>query len=158
MAKADELMAICTPVVTGMGYELWGIEYLSQGKNSVLRIYIDHEDGVTVDDCADVSAQIASVLDVEDPIGTAYTLEISSPGMDRPLFNIEQCRQQVGQWVRLKLRVPVDGKRKVKGQLMGVEDDSLVVRSGEYEYVLPYEQVEKANIMPVFEKNTGRNR
>lgn len=158
MAKADELLTICTPVVEGMGYDLWGVEYIAQGKNSVLRIYIDHADGVTVDDCADVSAQIASVLDVEDPIGTAYTLEISSPGMDRPLFTLDQCRQQVGQWLRLRLRVPFDGKRKIKGQLVDVEDESLVVRSGEFEYVLPYEQVEKANIIPVFEKNTGHNR
>jgi ribosome maturation factor RimP len=79
-----------------MGYTFWGLEYLSQGKDTVLRVFIDHENGITVDDCAAVSRQISSVMDVEDPISQVYNLEVSSPGMDRPVFTLEQYASLAG--------------------------------------------------------------
>lgn len=158
MAKTDELTVLCKPVVEGLGFLFWGVEYIAQGRNTVLRIYIDHADGVTVDHCADVSRQMAAVLDVEDPIGSAYTLEVSSPGLDRPLFTLAQCNSQAGHWLRLRLREPFEGKRKLKGLLVAVEDESLVIRVGEYDYVLPWEQIEKANVIPVFDDGSGDKR
>lgn len=151
MAKTDQIIEICAPVVEGLGYEFWGIEYVAQGKHSVLRVYVDHADGVTVDDCARVSHQLAAVLDVEDPIGSAYDLEVSSPGMDRPLFQLAQYSQFPGAWVHIRLKYPFEGKRKLKGVIQGVEDDSVVILIDDYEYLLPFEQIDKANILPVFE-------
>ena len=151
MAKADTVSAICQPVVEGLGFDLWGVEYLAQGQHSVLRVYIDHPDGITVDHCADISRQLAAVLDVEDPITTAYTLEVSSPGMDRPLFSAEQYEQFTGAWANLKLRFPFEGKRRYKGVIQGLEDGAVVLLVDEHELLLPLEQIEKANILPVFE-------
>src|SRR5699024_5159739 len=109
-----------------MGFELWGLELQAQGKNSRLVIYIDSPDGITVDHCADVSRQISGILDVEDPISGQYQLEVSSPGMERPLFTLEQFRQYAGSIVTLRLRAPYDGRRKFKGLLAGVEDDEVL--------------------------------
>src|SRR5210317_906283 len=89
MATKDQQIAeLLESSVAALGFELWGVEYLSQGRHSTLRVYIDAEDGITVDDCARVSEQVGSVLDVEDPINGEYTLEVSSPGMDRLLFRL----------------------------------------------------------------------
>lgn len=83
--RSDDLNALLGPVVEAMGYEFWGLEYL-QGRGAVLRIFIDKDDGISVDDCAAVSHQASGVLDVEDLISGEYNLEVSSPGMERPLF------------------------------------------------------------------------
>ncbi len=136
------------PTVEAMGYELWGVEYLSQGRHSLLRLYIESESGITVDDCAVVSEQAGSVLDVEDPISGEYTLEVSSPGMDRLLFRLEQYPGYVGEIVELRLRSPFEGRRKFKGILKGVEGEDVVVQVDEHEYLLPHSAVEKARIQP----------
>lgn len=150
--KASQLHQMFEPAVKAMGYELWGIEHLSQGRHSMLRIYIDSENGITVDDCARVSHQLSGILDVEDPITGEYTLEVSSPGMDRPLFSMEQFRAYVGSDVNLRLRSAFEGRRKFSGQLTAVEDDDvIVVAVDEHEYLLPYELIEKANVVPRFD-------
>lgn len=133
-----------------MGYELWGIEYMSQGRRSLLRIYIDSEIGITADDCARVSHQVGGVLDVEDPIAGEYRLEVSSPGMDRPLFTLAQFTRFVGSDVKVRLRSAFEGQRKFSGRLVGVENEDVVVAVGEHEYLLPLEQIEKANVVPRF--------
>ena len=92
----------------------------------MLRVYIDSENGVGVDDCAKVSRQVSGVLDVEDPISGEYTLEVSSPGMDRPLFKLSQYQDYIGHVVQLRLRMPFDGRRKFKGVLNGIEDEDIV--------------------------------
>jgi len=89
-SKEQQLSDMLETTVEALGFELWGVEYLSQGRHSVLRIYIESENGITVDDCAAVSEQVGSVLDVEDPVTGEYTLEVSSPGMDRLLFKLAQ--------------------------------------------------------------------
>lgn len=104
-SKLEQLQAIVAPVIEALGYECWGIEFLSQGKHSLLRIYIDHADGIFIEDCEKVSRQVSGVLDVEDPISNEYTLEVSSPGMDRPLFTLEQFAAHAGEQVKIKLRV-----------------------------------------------------
>lgn len=151
MAKVDEIIAISKPVVEGLGFELWGVEYVAQGKHSTLRIFIEHENGIGVEHCTEVSHQLAAVYDVEDPITNAYTLEVSSPGLDRPLFTLDQYARFEGHQVKLRLKYPFEGRRKFEGIIAGVEDEQVLVQSGEYEYMLPFEQIDKANIVPVFE-------
>ncbi len=148
--KTEQLVELLEPVVTGMAYEFWGIEFIAQGKHSVLRVFIDAEKGIDVDDCAEVSRQISSVLDVEDPITTEYNLEVSSPGMDRPLFKLAQYEKFVGHQVQLRLRVPFEGRRRFTGLLKGVEGEDVVVEVDNEEYLLPIDAIDKANVVPKF--------
>lgn len=133
--------------IQALGLELWGVELLRQGKYSLLRIYIEREEGVTIDDCEKASRQISALLDVEDPITGEYTLEVSSPGMDRPLFTVEQYSQYVGSEVDLKLRRPIDGRRKFKGQILKVTEDIIGLLVDGSEYDLEFPEIEKANIV-----------
>ena len=140
------------PVVEGLGYEFWGLEYRSQGRHAVLRIFIDDvEKGISVDDCEKVSRQVSGVLDVEDPIQVEYTLEVSSPGMDRPLFQLAQYEAFAGHRVEIRLRMPFEGRRKFQGLLKGIEDADVVVIVDDHEYLLPFDSIERAHIVPVFE-------
>ncbi|WP_100638163.1 ribosome maturation factor RimP [Marinobacter salexigens] len=150
--KLKQLEDILRPVVEGLGYEFWGIEYRSKGYQSMLRVFIDDaENGIGIDDCEKVSRQISGVMDVEDPIQTEYTLEVSSPGMDRPLFRLEQYQAFVGHKVQIRLRMAFEGRRKFQGLLKGVEGDDVVVVVDDHEYLLPFDSIEKAQIIPVFE-------
>lgn len=139
------------PVVEGLGYEFWGLEFRSQGHQSMLRIFIDAEAGISVDDCEKVSRQVSGVLDVEDPIQSEYTLEVSSPGMDRPLFRLEQFEAFVGHKVQIRLRMAFEGRRKFQGLLKGIEGQDVVVIVDDHEYLLPFDSIERAHIVPVFE-------
>lgn len=145
------LQTLLEPSVTALGYQLWGVEYLAQGRSALLRIYIDADDGITVEDCARVSHQVSGVLDVEDPIAGEYRLEVSSPGMDRPLFRLEQFAQAAGDTVKLKLRMNYEGRRNFKGRLVGVEEDEVVLLVDDHEYLFPLGDIEKANVVPDFE-------
>ena len=151
-AKLKQLEDILRPVVEGLGYEFWGIEFRSHGHHSNLRVFIDDaENGIAIDDCEKVSRQVSGVMDVEDPIQTEYTLEVSSPGMDRPLFRLEQYEAFIGHKVQIKLRMAFEGRRKFLGLIKGVEGDDVVVVVDDHEYLLPFDSIEKANIVPVFE-------
>lgn len=150
-SKLEQLQALLAPVVEALGYVCWGVEYISQGRHSLLRVYIDHPDGILVEDCEKVSRQVSGVLDVEDPITNEYTLEVSSPGMDRPLFTLEQFAAHAGEQVKVKLRSPFEGRRNFQGLLRGVEDQDVVVQVDEHEYLLPIEMIDKANVVPRFE-------
>ncbi|MBD9482456.1 ribosome maturation factor RimP [Pseudomonas sp. PDM14] len=150
-SKLEQLQDLLAPVVESLGYECWGLEFLSQGRHSLLRIYIDHADGILVEDCEKVSRQISGVLDVEDPIASEYTLEVSSPGMDRPLFTLEQFAAHGGEQVKIKLRSPFDGRRNFQGLLRGVEEQDVVVLVDDHEYLLPIDLIDKANIIPRFD-------
>ncbi|MDM3871294.1 ribosome maturation factor RimP [Porticoccus sp. W117] len=149
-AKSEQLRQLFEPVVDALGCQLWGLELLPQGKHMLLRIYIDKADGVGVEDCERVSRQVSSLLDVEDPISGEYTLEVSSPGADRPLYTLAQCEQFIGESVSIKLRFPYEGRRNFKGLLKGVEDGDVVVEVDNHEYLFPFDGVEKANIIPRF--------
>ncbi|MGB0467394.1 MAG: ribosome maturation factor RimP [Pontibacterium sp.] len=149
-AKLKQLQDLIEPGVVALGFELWGMEYLSQGRQSTLRIYIDSPEGVDVDGCAKVSHQVSGVLDVEDPITGHYTLEVSSPGMDRPLFTLEQFAAYAGNQVQVRLRIAFDGRRKFKGLLNGVEGDDVLVVVDNEEYLLPIEYIDRANVIPQF--------
>ncbi len=138
------------PTVEGLGCRLWGVEYLAQGRQSLLRVYIDRDEGVSVDDCERVSRQISAVLDVEEPLSGSYTLEVSSPGMDRALFRPEQFAESVGESVDLRLTVPFEGRRRVAGRLVGFEDDEVIVQLDDHEFLIPLENVQRARIVPDF--------
>ena len=150
MAKDTQLTEMLAPVVESMGFVFWGLEYIAQGKHTVLCVYIDHADGITVDHCASVSRQLSSVLDVEDPISQDYTLEVSSPGMDRPLFTLEQFQAYANHIIDVRLRMPFDGRRKFKGQLIGTEQEDVVLFVDGHEYLLPIELIDKARVVPQF--------
>jgi len=150
-SKLEQLQALLSPVVEALGYECWGIEFFSQGRHSLLRVFIDHANGILLEDCEKVSRQLSGVLDVEDPISAEYTLEVSSPGMDRPLFTLEQFSRYAGEQVKVKLRSPFEGRRNFQGLLRGIEDQDVVVLVDDHEYLLPIDMIDKANITPRFE-------
>jgi ribosome maturation factor RimP len=145
-----QLTALVAPVVNALDLDLWGIELLPQGHDKVVRIYIDSEDGVKLEECEAVSRQLSALFDVEEPISGNYTLEVSSPGMDRPLYNEAQFKLYVGSEVKLKLRVRFDGRRNLRGIITAVEDGEISMRVDDHEYTLPLESIEKAKIVPRF--------
>lgn len=149
-SKHDLLTALLQPVVASLDCELWGLELFSKGRETVVRLYIDRADGVTLEDCEKVSRQVSSVMDVEDPIASEYTLEVSSPGMDRPLYTLDQFARYIGEQVSIRLRSAFEGRRKFTGLLNGVEDEDVLVVVDDNEYLLPIELIEKANIIPRF--------
>jgi ribosome maturation factor RimP len=154
-SKEQQLIELIRPVVEALGFELWGLDYSSRGKDSVLCIYIESEKGILVDDCAQVSRQVSGVLDVEDPITSEYNLEVSSPGMDRPLFTLEQFNRYVGEFVDVKLRYAFEGRRKFKGKLVAIEDgEDIVVQVDSHEYLLPIDAIDKANL--IFQDNKSK--
>ncbi|CAM3989480.1 ribosome maturation factor RimP [Vreelandella rituensis] len=149
--KHAALYALIEPVVAAMGFELWGIDHLSQGKHSRLVVYIERDSGVSVEDCADVSRQVSAVFDVEDPIAGEYRLEVSSPGMARPLYTLDHYIRFQGHQIALKLRLPFDGRRKFQGLLAGVEGDDVLLQFEGEEYCFPIESIDQAHIVPQFE-------
>jgi len=149
-AVNEQLRELIEPVVTGMDYEPWGLEYLTQGKYSILKIYIESDKGIDVDDCARISRQVSGLLDVEETISGKYTLEVSSPGMDRRLFTKVQFELYKGAKVKINLRNRYEGRRKFTGLLCGIEDDDVVIRTGDEEFLFPFDEVDKANVIPEF--------
>ena len=146
--RERQLTELLEPTVEALGFELWGVEYVASGKHTLLRLYIDAEQGITVDNCAAVSEQVSAVMDVEDPISSEYTLEVSSPGMDRLLFKLDQYPAYVGEWVELRLRSPFEGRRKFLGVLKGIEGDEVVIHVDDHEYLLPHSAIDKARVQP----------
>ncbi len=144
------LRGLVEPVVVGLGYELVGIEEGALGRGGVLRVYIDSRTGITLRDCERVSQQISSVLDVEDPIRGSYTLEVSSPGLDRPLFRLEDFERFQGARVRIELKAPAGGRRRFLGRLLGVAGTEIVVVAEDGEqHRLPFGAIRKARLVPV---------
>ena len=149
-------------LIRSMGYELVGCDLLPQGRQATFRVYIDQIGGVTIDDCSKVSHQISAMMDVYDPIQSKYTLEVSSPGIDRPLFEIEHYRQHIGSRIKVRLNVAMKGRRQYRGILKQVEGETiclLVEESGE-EVIVPFSMVERANLIGDihFRRAQDRNR
>ena len=147
---SEQLSQLLRPVVEAMGYELVGVEYLDRRGDGLLRVYIDQEAGISVDDCQQVSHQVSGLLDVEDPVAGAYTLEVSSPGLDRPLFTAEHYQRFAGHTVRIQLGAPLDGKRKFTGLLQGMQGSDILVEVEGTCLALPLAQVQKARLVPEF--------
>lgn len=145
MQGLDELFE---PVVESMGYELVGVEFSGGASHGTLRVYIDREEGVSIGDCASISHQISAILDVEEPIQQAYDLEVSSPGLDRPLFKATDFERFSGQQVKIKMSTGLDGRRNFKGVLQGVIDSRLIKVEVDGEvFQLPLTDIGKANLI-----------
>ncbi|KTC64555.1 NusA-like protein (plasmid) [Legionella adelaidensis] len=142
----DEIEALIEPTIENMGYTLWGCEYLAQGKHSLLRIYIDKPEGIQLEDCEKVSKQVSAILDVEDPIPGNYSLEVSSPGIPKPLFYNWQFREYLGQEVNIKLYKPVGGKRKITGLIAAADEDKLTLKVNNEQQEFLFSNIVKANL------------
>lgn len=149
MRKVEStLHGLLASVINGMDYEFVGCELLRQGRGSLLRIYIDRPQGITVDDCSKVSLQLSAMLDVEDPIQGNYTLEVSSPGLNRPLFDVAHYQNQIGQKIKVRLHAPVENRRKFVGTLIKVDEDKIHLMTDESGTVaLSFSEIEKANVI-----------
>jgi len=153
MAKvAEKIQVLIGPVITDMGYELVGVEHIASGKHSILRVYIDSDNGIGLDDCEMVSRQVSAIFDVEDPITDQYNLEVSSPGIERPLFHIGHYQRFLGHDIKLRLVRPINGQRKFNGAIGSVSEANnsieLITELGPV--MLDIELIEKANLVADF--------
>jgi ribosome maturation factor RimP len=142
------LLKLLEPVLESLGYELVELEFHPQGRGSLLRVFIDREGGVNLDDCEKVSRQISAVMDVEDPIPSAYTLEVSSPGLDRPLRKHSDYTRFAGKQAKLELLIPREGRRRFTGVLRGLESDEVLIEVDEVTHRLPLGEIAKARLVP----------
>jgi ribosome maturation factor RimP len=134
-----------------LGYELVGVELTGQAKGGrLLRIYIDHADGINLDDCVQVSHQVSGVLDVEDPIRENYRLEVSSPGLDRPLFEKQHFERFTGHRARVKTRAKIDGRHRFTGVLRGLKENAVLLEDEEKLYRIPFDDIETARLVAEF--------
>jgi len=138
------------PGAEALGYELVAVE-LSGGDTSIVRIYIDTPKGVGIEDCSKASRQFSAILDVEDPISNQYTLEVSSPGMDRPLAKPLHFKAVVGQNVKIKMATLVNGRRRFSGELIEATDEFAVVEVDGEQSELPYDEMDRARLVPVYD-------
>lgn len=157
--KATEISRLLTPTVEALGLELLGVEYLPAAGNAVLRLYIDVPGGegearmVSIEDCESVSREVSALLDVEDPISSHYTLEVSSPGIDRPLFNAGQFGRFIGEQVKITLKLPQAGRRRMQGRIIRLDGQTVhigveAVGGDVQEVQVAAENIEKARLVP----------
>ena len=144
----QDLQSLLEESIDSYGYELILMELVGRKKNLVLRLYIDAPGGITLDDCAFVSRQISRLLDVEDPIQGQYTLEVSSPGVERPLAKREHFNNAVGQNVEVETMIKCDGRRNFMGQLLKVENSGIVVNVSGHPYAIEMENIRRARLKP----------
>lgn len=159
------LTELLSPSITAMGFTVWGIEYHGNTVNAILRIFIDHENGIGVDDCSAVSHQVAGLLDVNDPIPVRYTLEVSSPGLDRPLYTLEQISQYINGTVKLQLNTLIENRKRFECQIISIENELItvhvierVLKSKKKTTItdpivlqIPFDYIDKANVVTQFD-------
>jgi ribosome maturation factor RimP len=143
----DRLNNLITTTTEGLGYQLWGYEYRPHSESALLRIFIENESGIGVDDCARVSRQIGAVLDVEDIIPVAYILEVSSPGIDRVLFSQDQYEQYIGQPAKIRTRTPVDARRNFRGILEKTTDTHVSILVDKETYDIPFDVIDRTRLV-----------
>jgi ribosome maturation factor RimP len=147
--RAEEIRDMLAPTVEALGFELLGVEYAPSTGNSLLRLYIDIEDRhISAEDCEVVSREVSALLDVEDPIPGEYNLEVSSPGIDRPLFGAAQFARHLGEQAKLALRIPQEGRRRLQGRIARVEGSTVVIAEEKAEYAVAEANIEKARLVP----------
>ena len=146
----EALEKLLRPAVEDTGYELWDLEFAPRARGGLLRLYIDSPAGITLEDCERVSRAVSTVLDAEDPIPGQYTLEVSSPGLDRILRMREHFERYVGEAVRVEMRELVGGRRKFAGRLLRVRDGEIELALEDGSVMLPLDGVHKARLVPEF--------
>jgi len=143
----EALSNLIDSTVAGLGYELWGFEYRPYAESALLRIFIESEQGITVEDCAKVSRQLGAALDVDDLIPVAYILEVSSPGVDRVLFIPEHFQRYLGQQIKVRTRVAIEGRKNFKGKILVANTDDVVLEIDKQEHVIAYEFIDRARVV-----------
>ena len=159
--KASQIAEMLAPTIASLGVELLGIEYLPAPGSATLRLYIDvpaaeadatpegqEPRSVTIEDCEAVSREVSAQLDVEDPISGNYTLEVSSPGIDRPLFTLEHYRRFAGETAKVGLKLPHEGRRRLQGEILGVEGEQVAFAIDGVRYAVPFSNIDKGRIVP----------
>ena len=145
---ADELRDLLEPSIERLGYELSDLEVRLGGRNGVVRIFIDHPDGITLDDCERVSRAMSALLDIEDPLPGHYNLEVSSPGLDRKLTKIEHFQRFTGETIKVQMRFPVGGRKRFRGTLLSSNDENIVVEVDGESHSLPMATIDTARLVP----------
>ena len=135
------------PVINKLGYELWGYEFHAHGKRACLRVFIDNEAGITIEDCSLVSDQLSGILDVTDRIKTPYTLEVSSPGINRLLMKMEHFKRYEGQMAKLKLKWPIEGRRNLTCTIVDVDSQGVHVKEDDAVYAIPLSSIDQARLI-----------
>jgi len=152
MSVHAQLVELIRPAVEAMGFEFVGLEYLSNPKNRLVRIYIDREpDGIGVEDCADVSREVSALLDVDDPVAGHYSLEVSSPGLERPLFEPEHYRRFAGELAVVHLHAPIERRRKLTGTLLDASDEEVAIEVDGERVAVPLDAIRRAHLKPDLE-------
>jgi ribosome maturation factor RimP len=149
----DQLRELLAPVVAGLGYQLWELEYLPRSGGGLLRLYIDSpadasERGISLDDCERVSHVVSDTLDAADPIPSHYTLEVSSPGLDRVLRTREHFERFAGERVRLEMMQPIEGRKRFAGRLLGVGERDITLELESGRISLPIDDIHRARLAP----------
>ena len=144
-----KLLEMITPLCLARDIEIWGIDLLfgAGGRHKIVRVYLDSAQGVGIDECTEVSRHLSLALDVEDIIPGAYTLEVSSPGLERPFFSPEQMQGYIGQTVRIRLDKPLEGRKNFKGILLAVSAPMFTLNDSGVTFELNWEDVGKANLV-----------
>ncbi len=147
-------MKLLEPTVERLGYELTDLEIKLEGRDGVIRLFIDKADGVGLEDCETVSRQISALLDVEDPVPGRYVLEVSSPGLDRKLTKVEHFQRFMGEDVRVKLRFPVEGRRNFRGALRAANKENIEVEVDGESHRLSIATIEYARLVPTLQRSS----
>ncbi len=154
MDKARDIAAMLAPTVQSLGLDLLGVEYLPAPGGATLRLYIDVPEAeaagraVGIDDCEAVSREVSAQLDVEDPISGNYTLEVSSPGVDRPLFEAAHFARFAGSQAKVGLKLPQDGRRRLTGRIISVEGDTVHFDVDGNPFAVAFGNIDKARLVP----------
>lgn len=148
----DRLIELLEPVVNAIGYELVLLEFSPRDGSGMLRLFIDAADGITLEDCEKVSREVSATLDVEDVITSAYRLEVSSPGLDRPLVKPEHYQRFIGEIARIQTLAPIAGRRRFQGVLLAVNEDAVSLETTDGPITLPLADIDKAKLVPNFDK------
>jgi len=147
MAVSDQIELLIEAPIESLGYEVVGVDYNKNGHDTILRIYIDSEQGISIEDCERVSHQVSGILDVEEPITAAYSLEVSSPGFDRPLFKERDFKRFSGSKAKISMKLPIDGRRNFTGVLQGCDDGEVLIEVDGEVYALPISKLAKARLI-----------
>ena len=145
---SDELTSLLEPSIERLGYELADLEVKLGGRSGVVRVFIDHPDGISLDDCEKVSHAVSALLDVEDPIPGNYDLEVSSPGWNRKLTKIEHFERFAGETVKVEMRFPIEGRKRFRGKLASSDEENIVVEVDGEAHSLPIATIDTARLVP----------
>ena len=144
----DELARLLEPTVARLGYELADLEVRLGGKGGLVRVFIDKPEGIDLEDCEKVSLAVSALLDVEDPVPGNYSLEVSSPGLDRKLTKVEHFQRFEGETVKVQMRFPIEGRRRFRGTLVSSNDENIVVEVDGESHSLPLKTIDTARLVP----------